>query len=197
MFYDVAKVIVKGFIHLIYRYRVVGAEHIPQEGGYMVCSNHRSDLDPILIGLAIPHHLTFMAKQQLFKIPGFGALIRSLGAFPVVRNTADMSAIKASFKILRSGGVLTMFPEGGRSKDGKLRKFKQGAGLISCKTGAKILPACILGTYRPFAKMRVVFGEPIDPAAFESLTDDEKSKAVNAALHEAISSLRGVDGLVH
>lgn len=123
---------------------------LPQEQGYIMASNHVSDMDPVMLGLAFHKPLNFMAKEELFRIPVFNSIIRALGAFPVARGKGDQAAIDHAVGIVKNGGVLGIFPEGTRFKDGKLHRLKSGAVVIAAKTGADVLPTCIRYEKRRF-----------------------------------------------
>ena len=191
MFYNFVVGLVRLYLHIIYRIRVVGEENVPKDGGLIICSNHRSNMDPVLIGCFTMRRLNFMAKKSLLKVPVLGFILKHLGVFPVNRNIADISAIKASFHVLKNNGALNMYPEGKRSKDGKLHPFKSGASMIALKSGAKILPACVRGNYKLFSKMEIVFGQPIDPKNLVNDSTDESIEKVNNVLYESIKSLLG------
>ena len=119
--------------------RYEGLENIPKDGGYILCSNHRSMHDPVFLIHKEPHRVHFMAKEELFRNKLFGALIRDLGAFPVARGKGDTSAIDKSVELLREGGVLIIFPEGTRSKDGVPLRARSGVAVIAKFSGADVL----------------------------------------------------------
>ena len=154
LFYFVAKKLTNAFIHIAFRMRYEGKENIDQRGGFMVCSNHRTVLDPLFIAQKIRPQLFFMAKQELFKNWFFGAIIKGLGAFPVERGKGDNSAIDFAVDTLKSGKVLAMFPEGTRSTDGTPGKPKSGAALVAMRTKADILPVAI--SFEPPLRFRSV-----------------------------------------
>ncbi|MDY6029543.1 MAG: lysophospholipid acyltransferase family protein [Acidaminococcaceae bacterium] len=142
-----------------------GVENIPKEGPLVLASNHISLLDPPVIGTCANRKVHFMAKQELF-VPVLGYIYRLLGAFPVRRGGADRAAIKQGIDILQSGEVLAIFPEGTRSKTGKLGKAAPGALMMASKTGAAIVPSCVIGTDlkrsgKLWPKVTVRFGKPI------------------------------------
>ena len=118
-------------------------ENIRSGGGYMVCSNHRTNMDPLFIAQKIKPQLFFMAKQELFQNKFVGMIIKGLGAFPVERGKGDSGAIDFAVDTLKSGKVLAMFPEGTRSKDGIPQRPKSGAALVAMQTHADILPVGI------------------------------------------------------
>ncbi|MGA9173399.1 MAG: lysophospholipid acyltransferase family protein [Thermoactinomyces sp.] len=162
MLYASLRIAVRGFFSFFYRWKVEGVHHIPEEGPVVICANHISNLDPPLLGAAVQRKVHFMAKQELFRIPLFSLLIRALGAFPVKRGSGDLHALKQALQILRENKMLGIFPEGTRSRDGKLGRAHTGAALIALKAGAPVVPTAIIGPYRLFRPVQIVFGQPID-----------------------------------
>jgi len=163
-FYRFARNVCKGIFKVLFRIKVQGIENRPEGGGFIVCSNHRTFLDPIFIGIFIKQDMRFMAKEELFKIPVLGFIIKRLGAFPVKRGIGDTSALDCAEDTVKQGKVLAMFPEGTRSRDGKLLRMKSGAAVISAKTGGDIVPVAIaIQGNKPglFKKIIVSFGPVI------------------------------------
>lgn len=161
MFYKVCTVIVRFVLLFVFRLKFVGRENLPKEGGVIVAFNHTSNWDPVVAGLSCPRKLRFMAKEELFKNPVFGALIKALGAFPVRRGKGDIGAIKSSLKILSEGEVMLMFPEGHRIKDGRRVKAKPGVALIAQRAQVPVVPVCISGEYKWLHRVTVTYGKPI------------------------------------
>lgn len=165
MIYSALKTLLKLIFIVVLRMRYEGTENIPKDGPLVIASNHLSLLDPPVIGTCSTRKVHFMAKQELF-FPVFGFIIRTLGAFPVRRGGADRAAIKHGIEILQEGKVLAIFPEGTRSKTGKLGKAEPGALMMASKVKAAIVPTCVIGTdYRRhgriWPKVTVRFGKPI------------------------------------
>ncbi|RAK22180.1 1-acyl-sn-glycerol-3-phosphate acyltransferase [Anoxybacillus vitaminiphilus] len=161
-FYSFAKGVVSGILKSVYRIEVVGLEHFPKEGGVLLCSNHISNLDPPVVGITAPRPIHFMAKEELFRVPILKHIIGNLNAFPVKRGMSDRQALRTGLDILKDGKVLGIFPEGTRSKDGKLRKGLAGVGFFALRTNALVVPCAIVGPYKPFRTLKVVYGKPID-----------------------------------
>lgn len=161
MFYKVCRVIVRFVMLFVFRLNFVGQENLPAEGGVIVAFNHKSNFDPVMAGLSCKRKLRFMAKEELFKNPLFGALIKALGAFPVRRGKGDIGAIKSSLKILGEGNVMLMFPEGHRIKDGRKVKAKPGVALIAQRAQVPVVPVCISGEYKWMHKITVTYGKLI------------------------------------
>lgn len=129
-----------------FRVRVSGVEHIPTDGSTIVALNHKNFLDAFFVGIATRRHVRFMAKVELFKGP-LGWLFPRLGAFPVRRGEADEAALETARVILRTGGVVVVFPEGTRVEQADaLGSPHHGAGRLALETGAPIVPAAITGT---------------------------------------------------
>ncbi|ANB59286.1 lysophospholipid acyltransferase family protein [Anoxybacteroides amylolyticum] len=164
-FYAFAKGVVSGVLKPLYRIEVIGTEHFPDEGGVLLCANHISNLDPPVVGITAPRPIHFMAKEELFRVPILKTLLPPLHAFPVKRGMSDRQALRTGLDVLKEGHVLGIFPEGTRSKDGKLQKGLAGVGFFALKTDAAVVPCAIIGPYRPLRKLKVVYGKPIDMGA--------------------------------
>lgn len=160
-FYDFAKGVVSRFFTPIYKLEVIGRENLPKEGGVLLCANHISNFDPVALGLASHRPIHFMAKQELFKVPLLGGIVRKLNAFPVKRGMSDREALRTGLKVLKEGHVLGLFPEGTRSKTGEIGKGLAGAGFFALRSNATVIPVAIIGPYKAFNKVKVVFGRPI------------------------------------
>lgn len=161
MFYKICCVIVRFVMRFVFRYKFYGQENIPQSGGVIIAYNHKSNWDPITAGLSSSRPLTFMAKEELFKIPLFASLIRKLGAFPIKRGRGDIGGVKASLTILKQGKCMLIFPEGHRIKNGKKAKAKAGVVAIAQLAQVKIVPAKISGEYKWLHRVTVTYGKPI------------------------------------
>lgn len=194
-FYDFAKRIVQGYFLLFFRYKVKGIENIPQEGSALLCANHISNRDPLLVGVASSRKVHFMAKQELFRIPILKQLLPHVGAFPVNRETVGASTIKTTLKLLKSGHVIGIFPEGHRSKTEDLQEMKAGAAFFALKSRSMLVPVGIIGPYRLFKPVYVHFGPAIDVNAFIAEHDDLDGKEQLHLLTELLS--QRIDELIH
>ena len=161
-FYNFAKALVGGFIKLFYRVEYDGLENLPQDGAFVVVANHRCLLDPIFIAVKSKRQFHFMAKSELFFFP-FKYVMHGLGAFPVQRGRGDSGAVETAEKILASGKILSMFPEGTRSKTGKPLPPKSGVARIAHHAKADILPVGITfeGRLTLFKKVKITYGKLI------------------------------------
>lgn len=160
--YSFAKAFVYGVLKPIYRFEVIGRENFPSEGGVLLCSNHIDNLDPPVVGINAPRPVHFMAKEELFSVPVLGKLVPHLNAFPVKRGMSDREALRKGLGILKEGKVLGLFPEGTRSKTGQLGKGLAGAGFFALRSDAYVMPCAIIGPYKAFSKLKVVYGKPIE-----------------------------------
>lgn len=159
--YQFTKNLVWTTLKPIYRFDIKGLEHFPKTGGVLVCSNHINALDPPVVGITAPRPVHFMAKEELFNLPILKPLLPKLNAFPVKRGLSDREALRKALSLLKSGDVMGLFPEGTRSKDGKLGKGFSGAGFFALKGEADVVPCAIVGPYKPFKRLKVVYGKPI------------------------------------
>jgi 1-acyl-sn-glycerol-3-phosphate acyltransferase len=167
--YRVAAVVVKPLMRAWFRMRVEGAEHVPASGPVILASNHRSNMDPVLLAAAVRRPVAYMAKAELFVWP-LGAILRVIGQFPVQRGGIDREALRRTSAVLARGGVLGLFPEGTRG-DGSFASVHPGLGYIVLRERCPVLPVAIFGTERvrrrfgwlPFASpVRIVIGPPIE-----------------------------------
>ncbi len=164
MFYHIAHIVVSFLSKLFFRLKVVDVSNVPKEGGVIVAANHNSYFDIPLLGCALHRPADNIAKSELFQIRLIAVLFRALGGFPIRRGKADRKAIGEAVKRLKAGRLLSYYPEGTRSKDGRLQKGKSGIGWVVSASGATVVPAYIKGTHpvRIFRQVTIRFGRPID-----------------------------------
>ena len=141
--YKVARAVTLLVSKMLYKVRFEGLENVPNDRGFILCSNHISTFDPILIAVKLKPQCFFMAKEELFENKLLGPIIRGLGAFPVSRGKGDTAAIEKAVDYVKNGKVVAIFPEGHRSPDGKLQKLKSGAVVIAAETGMGLQPCVI------------------------------------------------------
>lgn len=185
---NICKKITNVLFKIVYRVKVEGKENIPKEQGYIICANHIHLFDPVFIDANTKHPIAFMAKKELFKIPIIGCIFKKLGAFPVDRANIDLNSIKKAIEVLKNKKVLSIFPEGTRHKDGKFRDLKQGAAFVAIQAETKIIPMRIIGNYKPFSKMTLRIGKPINSlnCTKEELTEKLKEAIEMLAMVPAI-----------
>jgi 1-acyl-sn-glycerol-3-phosphate acyltransferase len=146
--------------HCCFDFRVVNRERILNEGPLLLAMNHQSFLDPPLAGIACDRDIYYLARKSLSEIPVLGPLLPRLNVIPYDQGGSDMSAIKAVIRVLKAGHATVIFPEGTRSKDGKLQPAQPGTGMIVAKTLAPVIPLRIFGAHEAFprdsSKIRLV-----------------------------------------
>jgi 1-acyl-sn-glycerol-3-phosphate acyltransferase len=170
MFYYFARAVCRALFRIVGRWDVKGQEHVPATGGVILAVNHTSYADPPAAGCAVRRRCWFLAKEELFRNPLFGWLIRALGAFSVKRGSPDIGALRHALRLLKEGKCLIVFPEGTRMPPGQLGEAEPGVCLIVQKSGAPVVPVYLHDTHRFLppgsifirpAKIRVRVGEPI------------------------------------
>ncbi|NLP49554.1 lysophospholipid acyltransferase family protein [Bacillus sp. RO1] len=191
-FYSFAKFIVSVVLKPLYRIKVVGSENIPKEGSVLICSNHIDNLDPPVVGITSPRTVHFMAKEEIFHVPILKTILPKLHAFPVKRGMSDREALRKALKVLKEGRVLGLFPEGTRSKTGELGKGLAGAGFFALRSEATVVPCAIIGPYKKFHPLKVVYGEPIDftQHRLEKISAEEATLLVMDSIKELIEKNR-------
>ncbi|MGG6295438.1 lysophospholipid acyltransferase family protein [Leptolyngbya sp. AN02str] len=133
-------------LHVYFRGRVYGTENVPQRGKVLIVANHASDFDPPLLSSSVRRPVSYMAKEELFRVPGLGPAIRLYGAYPVKRGSADRSAIRAALQQLEAGWAVGIFLSGTRTSDARIAEAKLGAAMIAAKAQAPLLPVSLWGT---------------------------------------------------
>ena len=190
-FYRVVHTILRPLVYLLFPLRVRGLENIP-EGGAVLCSNHASGWDPILVALKIPRTvpLRFMGKAELFQNPLLAWLLEKLGAFPVHRGANDLSAMKTAMKCLQDGQKLVLFPEGTRVEAEGDASAKGGAVMLSTRTGVPMVPIYCGGKKRLFHGGTIVFGRPYTPVIAGRRPTPEENRDIAEELMERIYALK-------
>ncbi len=189
MFYIIVRWAFRIIFKTVFPIQLTGVENIPDKGPVIICSNHISWWDPPLMAAIIPRPSTFMAKEELFENFIFSKIIYGLGAFPVRRGVADRKAVKTALNILNQGKVLTMFPEGTRSKTGKLRKPLPGVGFIALKSKAPVIPIAIKAPYRFFRKTKVKIGRPLYAEDVKIEENGKTTEQVSSTIMGAIADM--------
>ena len=206
MLYKILKPIVVALMRSWLDLQIRGAEHVPGSGPVLVVSNHQSVLDPPIIGGSTSRTLHFMAKVELFRIPGFGWLIRHLNAHPVRREGSDPKALKTAARLLEEGEALLAFPEGTRSRDGSFGEGKPGIGMLAVLTEVPVVPTYVTGTLHALprgawwprrSKVRVSFGPALHFKPDPGSGRKERYREAAQEMMRAIAQLREQDVKMH
>lgn len=186
MFYRFARRVVWIFFHLIYKIEVKDMENVPQDDGALICPNHYNNFDPLLVAIVLKRKIRFMAKHEAFKNPILRFILNKLETFPVKRGEVDLNAVKTTLRILKDKQLVGLFPEGTRIKGGELGRANSGVAVFATKSGKPVIPVYISGSYRPFSRMRLVFGKPMifEASKDKKLTGDDFSELSQLVMKE-------------
>ncbi|MFB7372241.1 lysophospholipid acyltransferase family protein [Streptomyces sp. NPDC056222] len=209
MFYQLMKYVLLGpLLRLLFRPRIEGLEHIPEEGAAIVAGNHLSFSDHFLMPVVLKRRITFLAKQEYFTGPGLkgrltAAFFRSAGQIPVDRSgkEAGKAAIREGLGVLSKGELLGIYPEGTRSHDGRLYKGKVGVAVMAITAGVPVIPCAMVGTFEiqppgqvvpKVRRVTIRFGEPLDFSRYAGM-EGEKA-AVRAVTDEIMYEILALSG---
>jgi len=171
----------RALFKIYFRWRVYNPERVPETGPVILAANHASFIDPPLVGAGLPRDINYLARESLFRFPGIGALLRSWNSVPVDREGGGAAGLKKILDRLLEGGAIILFPEGTRSRDGKLQPARSGIGLTAIKSDAVVVPVRVFGTYEAYGRhMRFPRPRPVavkygEPMRFEALRAEAKT----------------------
>ena len=188
--YPLGKALVSTLLYPLYRVKVIGKENFPKQGGVLLCTNHIDNLDPPVVGMTCPRPVHFMAKEELFEAPILKSILPKVNAFPIKRGMSDRQALRKALSILKTGKVVGLFPEGTRSRDGVLQQGLAGAGFFALRGEAVVMPCAIIGPYKPFKRLKVVYGKPIDMTTYreERVSAEEVTAIIMGEIQKLIES---------
>ncbi len=192
--YRFFNIILKPVAHILFKLNIIGLENIPKDRPFVLCCNHTSISDMVLLIAFCPRQVCFMSKKEVFKYKIVAWFMRQMRAFPVDRGARDISAIRSACEVIKRGDVLGIFPEGTRYKDyTPPHKFLPGSAFVAMKTGADILPVAIYKDSKiSFLRRKVTlrFGDIIESSALcDGKPTKEKITEVSNKLHKAITDL--------
>ncbi len=179
--------------------RSFGRENVPAQGGALLASNHQSFLDPMVVGLCLAREVHYLARDSLFRQPAFAWLIRSVNAFPVKRQTADLGAIKECLRRLKDHQLLLLFGEGTRTDDGRIAPLQPGMAMMARKARVPLIPVVIDGAFEAwprcrklwrFCTIRVMFGQPITAQQIADVGDTAAAQIIFQRQQEMQHRLR-------
>ena len=182
----VVKVFLSALYHIAYRVKITGK--VPEQGAYILCCNHINYLDAAAIVLFNKRKVNFVAKEDLFTHGILFWLGHLFDAIPIKRDMQDIEAMKRCLKVLKNGELLGIFPEGTRKGMERNMKAKNGAAFMAIKAGVKVIPVGIHGTFKPFSKVYINYGEPIDLSVYKNQKDklDEATEIVMNQIKELV-----------
>jgi 1-acyl-sn-glycerol-3-phosphate acyltransferase len=182
-----------------------GQENIPTTGPVILAPVHVSHLDPPAVACGCRRVMRFMAKEELFKVPVFGPLIRSLGAFPVKRGEGDTESIRFSMEVLERGEMMLIFPEGTRGDGETLLPMNRGVAMLAKRTQAKVIPVAIIGSFQRLprgrsklkrGRIRVIYGQPFTYADVGTSSSEKENRELFAGeLARRLSTLCTENGM--
>jgi 1-acyl-sn-glycerol-3-phosphate acyltransferase len=205
--YVVLRLVLKALMRLLWRVRVQGLENVPPSGGFLLASNHLSFIDSVVIPVVVRRRVAFLAKAEYFEGRGIkGALsrlwFRGLGAVPVRRGSHGeaMASLHVALHVLRDGDGFGIYPEGTRSRDGRLHRGRTGVAWLALASGAPVVPVGIVGTDRVqpvgarlprIAPVTVRFGPPLDADGYQSLPAGAARRRMTDDIMAAVAQLSG------
>jgi 1-acyl-sn-glycerol-3-phosphate acyltransferase len=173
-----------------FRFRYTGTSHVPKSGPVLLVANHQSHLDPVLVGIACPRQLKYLARHNLFFWP-FSWWIRALGAVPIDRKRGALGGIKTTLKLLHEREAVLVFPEGTRTHDGELNALLSGFCLLARRSGATVVPVAIRGAYDSMPRgsvfprpcpIALCFAAPIPRSEYQHLSDERLIRLVQSQI---------------
>lgn len=185
MLYTTLRAMFHFMFRVFFRLRVIGLDNIPEGKPVILCANHTSNLDPPLLGSPLTRQsqrVHYMAKAELFDVPVLGWVLPRICAFPVKRGGVSKESIRLSLQLLRENKILGIFPEGSRNNASGMGK--KGAASLALKSGATVIPAAIVGGYKLFRRMTLVYGKPVDLSEFVSLGSEGAELATDKIMSE-------------
>lgn len=176
------------YCKIVYRLKIVGTENIPEEQ-VIFCGNHRSFIDPPIIKVTCTRDVRFLARESLAKNPFLAFLGWIFEVIYVKRDSKDIGALKGTLSCLKKGESIALFPEGTRNGLEKGESVKDGAAFFSIKSGVKVVPVGISGEIKPFHKLVVTYGKPLDFSMYKDPKNKEELEIVTNKIMEEIQKL--------
>ncbi len=199
IWYEIVSVFLTLSCRIFFRLRLFGRENIPKKGAFIIASNHQSYLDPVLCGAPLRRPMHYLARESLFSNWFFRALISSVNALPLKQGEGDLTTFRRVIELLKEGKGICLFPEGTRTKDGRIEPFKPGLGLLCRRGDAAIIPTVIDGAFEcwprhrkmfSFGSIQVQFGQPITVRQAEEMGDKKLAEHLTKTIRKMQSKLR-------
>lgn len=197
--YGACHVLARLFGTALFRIRVQGREHVPKMGGGLVCANHQSYFDPVIVGLAMDHRLNYLARDTLFRNPLFRWLINFLDAIPIDREGGGIAGLKETLRRLKQDELVLIFPEGTRTRDGEVQPLKSGFCAVARRGKQPLIPIGLDGTFQAWPRtsplpqlstIAVVIGEPIMPELVSALDDQQLVAELQRRIGDCFAAAR-------
>ena len=178
---------------VLYGIRIEGKEYIPLDRNCIMMGNHQAIFDPLLLAACVPdREIRFMGKKELWNNKILGWAFTKVHGFPVDRGNMDMAAVRTALGVLKEGKTLGIFPEGTRSKTGHMLPLLGGASLMALRAGVDVVPVYIDGNYKPFTKMVVRAGKPIETADLRAgRVNKDTCDVLTGRMEQAFAQLSG------
>lgn len=178
---------------VLYGIRIEGKEYIPLDRNCIMMGNHQAIFDPLLLAACVPdREIRFMGKKELWNNKILGWAFTKVHGFPVDRGNMDMAAVRTALGVLKEGKTLGIFPEGTRSKTGHMLPLLGGASLMALRAGVDVVPVYIDGNYKPFTKMVVRVGKPIETADLRAgRVNKDTCDVLTGRMEQAFAQLSG------
>lgn len=187
------------FFTVWFRYRAFGRDKVPDDGGALFLINHQSFVDPLLVGLPLNRPVSYLARDSLFRVPVIGWILRNTYVMPINRDAATTTSFREALRRVQHGFLVGVFPEGTRTRDGKMGPFKPGFVALLRRAGANAYPVGIAGAHEAYPPGRrfikptricVVFGDPLTPAELEDLLERGREQELITLVRERIDACR-------
>ena len=185
--YKMVKAFLRGLYRIVYRVKKVGEENIEDDKPYIICANHINYLDAAAIVLFTKRKVCFVGKEDLCRFGILNWLAHLFDCIPIKRNAQDIEAMKRSFKVLKENGILGIFPEGTRKGLAKGTAIKNGAAFMAVRTGSTVIPVGIKGSFKPFTRVTVNYGKPLDYSKCQSKSPEKE--VLNQVSEEIMSNI--------
>ena len=175
MFRVFIKWCVKIFTLILFRVKTYGQENIEKDKPYIMCANHTSNWDPVVLYTATKREMYMMSKEELFVNKFIYWFAGKMNVFPVKRGKQDIESMKKSLKVLKDNKILAIFPEGTRNGMKKNGKIQNGPAYLAARSGVEIIPVRIEGNFKPFRKVKIHYGKPLDFTKYQSKKPEKET----------------------
>lgn len=199
--YDYLRILARSLCPMLMAFRAIGRTNYPRSGGALICSNHQSHFDPIIVGLTCDRRMNYVARKSLFGFLPFRLLIEFLDAIPIEREGIGIGGLKETLRRLKRGEMVLIFPEGTRTKNGDMGHLRPGFCTLARRSKVPIVPVGFNGGYDAWprsqplpgwSRMCVCIGKPIDPQDFEQMDDDQLLAEVERRMRDCFHHARRI-----